>query len=241
MAGPAPSATRAESAYETVKAWILSLEMAPGSGFTELQLAQSLGISKTPVREALTKLERERLVVVIARSRYQVAPIMLKDTRDLFAIRTLLEGEAAFLAAARLTDTSQLQDVEALCRETYAPDDPGSIVTFLEHNTRFHLTVASASGNDRLTDALCGVLDQMERLFRIGLAAVPRPQAMVHEHTDLVKAMVRGDGEAARAAAVAQCRASQEMVVDALLASGALDSVNVWTSSLSVVGSKAGA
>lgn len=207
--------------------------MPPGWIFAEAELAADLQMSKTPVREALLKLEREGLVTVRARTRWQVAPVVLKDIRDLFALRTLLEGEVASLAATRLSHTSQLQELEELCKESYVPEDPSSIATFLAANRRFHLTVAAASGNDRLVAALQGVLEHMDRLFHIGLFLMPRPDDMPHEHGQLVNAIIRGDSDLARKVAVDQCRASQQMVVDAVLTSGALDAINVWPAATS--------
>lgn len=221
--------TRSDFAYMEIKGRILRLEMPPGSGFTEAELASQLQVSKTPVREALAKLQRENLVQLVARSRYCVSPIVLKDIRDLFALRTLLEAEAAYLAAERLTDQDQLQALEEQSRTSYAPDDPDSILAFLADNERFHLTVAAASGNDRLVTVLAGLLEHMHRLFHLGLQLMPRPEDVVHEHTELMKAIVRGDPAQARRIAIEQCRASQEMVVSGLLTSGVFDTMNVWT------------
>ena len=220
--------TRADFAYAEIKARILRLEMPPGSAFTESELAEALNVSKTPVREALTRLRREALVEIGTRTRYRVTPIILKDIRDLFALRTLLEAEAASQAAVRLKDQEQLQVLEDLCRVSYSPDNIESIMAFLEHNTRFHLTVAEASGNARLVSVLAGLLEHMNRLFHLGLSLMPRPELIIHEHTELVNAIVRGDPKAARKIAIEQCRASQQMVIDGLLKGGAFDAMNVW-------------
>ena len=79
--------THTEQAYETIKRRIIQLELPPGSQFTEGQLAAIGGTSKTPVREALVRLQRDGLVDALPRSGYRVAPVTLKDTRDLCEFR----------------------------------------------------------------------------------------------------------------------------------------------------------
>lgn len=151
----------------------------------------------------------------------------LKDARDLLAVRTLLETEAAGLAAARIGDGRQLQALNELCRITYDPRDRSSIARFLEANTKFHATVAEAGGNERLADMLRTILDQLERLFHLGLALTTTSEEMVHEHQDLVRAIMSGNVAEARAVAEAQTRASQLMVLDGLLSSPSLLATNI--------------
>jgi DNA-binding GntR family transcriptional regulator len=211
--------SRTAEAYAKIKRRIVRLDIPPGGFFTEGQLAQELGLSRTPVREALAELRWERLVDVAGRSGWQASPVTLKDTMELGAFRGLLEGEAASLAASRLTDVAHLRALDALCQTSYRPEDPASVDEFLDRNTEFHCTIARAGGNDRLARALEGVLHQMERLFRIGLIYSSRSDEIVHEHMDLLGAILAGDPQTARQVATAQARAAQRMVVDALLSS----------------------
>ncbi len=211
--------SRTRSAYEYIMRRIIRLEIAPGEAFTEAQVAAELGLSKTPVREALAQLRRERLVEIDPRSGCRAAPVTLKDTLELTAFRALLEGEAASLAASRLADVTQLQALERLCQSSYHEQDPASVDEFLERNTEFHCTVARAGGNDRLASALEEALHQLERLFRIGLLYSTRAVEIVHEHEDLLDAIKTGDAERARSVAVAQSRTSQKMILDGLMAS----------------------
>jgi DNA-binding GntR family transcriptional regulator len=211
--------SRANVAYEHIKRRIIRLEILPGGAFTEAQVAAELGLSKTPVREALAQLRRERLVEIDSRSGCRAAPVTLKDTMELTAFRGLLEGEAASLAASRLADIAHLQALEKLCQSSYHEQDPASVDEFLERNTEFHCTVAHAGGNERLADALEEALHQLERLFRIGLLYTSRAIEIVHEHEDLLAAIKAGDADGARAVAISQARASQKMILDGLLSS----------------------
>jgi DNA-binding GntR family transcriptional regulator len=219
--------TLTERAQETIKRKIISLALPPGAPFTEAQLARELGLSKTPVREALARLEQEGLVEILPRSGYRVAPVTLQDARDLLAVRTLLETEAAGLAASRMSVGRELKRLNELCRVSYDARDASSITRFLQANTEFHATVAEAGGNRRLAVMLCDVLDQLERLFHLGIALTSSGEQMVHEHQDVVRAIMAGDVAAARASAEAQTRASAVMVLNGLLSSPSLQATNI--------------
>jgi DNA-binding GntR family transcriptional regulator len=219
--------TLAERAYDAIKQRIIVLDMAPGMPFTEGQLAAEMALSKTPVREALGWLQREGLVELTERSRYRVAPVTLKDVKDLFSLRILLEGEAVALAAGQVGNTTELQTLEELSQIGYDPHDRESIIAFLRANTAFHATVARIGGNRRLAATLEQVLDQSERLFHLGLAFTESSAENVRSHQELIRAIVRGDPGPARDLAVAHTRASQATVIDSLLSSDVLQSTNI--------------
>jgi DNA-binding GntR family transcriptional regulator len=220
-------ATLTDEVYQGLKLRIVQLRMPPGASFTEAELAAELGVSKTPVREALGRLQRQGLVEVVPRLGYRVAPVTLKDTRDLFALRTILEAEAAATAAMRCEESGPLRELERLCQASYRPDDPTSIQEFLRTNTRLHLTVAEIGGNERLVRALREILDQSERLFHLGLALSFRSSEIVHEHSDLVGAIIAGDSARAREISLGQSHSSQKMVMEALLSSQSVLETNV--------------
>lgn len=216
--------TRSHGAYVELKRRILRLEMPPGSYFTEGELVVDLGIGKTPVREALTRLRQEGFVLATARSGYQIAPVTIKEARDLLATRTLLEGTAAKQAADGNRDPDRLHELESLCVTSYVPQDPNSVARFLEANTAFHAGVAELSGNSVLADLLRLVLERLERLFHLGLALASQPEEVVHAHTDLVAAILHGDGDEAQRLAIEQGQMTQVMVLNALLASSEVQS-----------------
>jgi DNA-binding GntR family transcriptional regulator len=219
--------TRSYEVYTEVKRRILDLRMPPGSAFTEGELVADLNVSKTPIREALARLRQENLVDAMARSGYVVTPVTVKDARDLMGLRTLLEGEAASLAATRGTDLENLKELEKLCQASYSPKDRSSVVKFLAANFDFHMAIGRLSGNARLIDALQQVLEQLERIMHLGLTATNRADEIVHEHTDLVNAILSGDADKAREVAVSQGHSSQRMVLEALLASDVVMSTNI--------------
>lgn len=219
--------TLTERAYDAIKRRVVCLDIPPGAVFTESKMAAELNLGKTPVREALMRLQREGLVEVLARSGYRAAPVTLRDVKELMALRVLLECEAASQAAQATKDPHQLRSLDALCRVAYDPHERASISQFLRANTEFHVTIAEAAGNSRLARTLEQLLHELERIFHLGLALTSRTQEIVHEHEDLVAAIMCGDAASARKIALAQCQASQAMVLDALLSSPALLSANI--------------
>ena len=216
-----------DAAYAELRSRIVSLRIPPGGEFTEGGMAADLGLSKTPVREALARLKFEGLVLVDPQVGYRASPVTIEDTRQAFAVRALLEGEAARLAASRALPEGHLRTLDDLCRTSYVPSDPASVDRFLVANTRFHLMIGHASGNRRLERMLGVILPEMERLFRIGLLLSSRADEIVHEHYDLVTAITTCDQEQAYQVAVAQVQASERMVLAALMDSPQVSSLPI--------------
>jgi len=218
------------SAYGSIKRWIISLALAPGASFSESELAAMLSIGKTPIREALLSLQREGLVEAIPRSGYRVRAVTLKEAQDLFAVRSLLEGEAARLAARNRSDSGQLRRLEQLCRKSYDPQDAQSVDRFNQANTDFHKGVARLSGNLVLEDMLGLILDRLERVFNAGLRLQWRSDQIVHEHKDLLDKIMSGDADAAADVAKAQAKASETMVLEVFRSSTSLQHANLLAS-----------
>src|SRR5919198_6233726 len=103
-APPAQSVTLADKAYAELRRRIILVELTPGAPFSETEIAEALGIGKTPVREALARLRLEGLVQVQPRSSYRVADITLQDANDVCEFRAMLEGESARACAEHARD-----------------------------------------------------------------------------------------------------------------------------------------
>jgi DNA-binding GntR family transcriptional regulator len=155
-------------------------------------LSRDLGVSATPVREALLLLERDGLVEIIPRKGTFVSSVDLDGARDLFALRKILEGAAAEQAASRISD-QDLAALEAFCR---APNDSGrpQLTPRLGSNASFHVAVASCSGNRRLAELIRTLLEEMRRIIVAGF--VP------DDHAEILAALRERDGTKARAAMI---------------------------------------
>ncbi len=215
-----------DQAYEDIREDIIACRLAPGAEITEAMLAARLGVGKAPVRTALVRLAQEGLVQAMPRRGYRVAPITLRDVQELFALRLMLEPQAAEAAAGRI-DAERLRHFDAVCRAGYRPGDRDSEQAFLQANCDFHMAIVRASGNRRLIALVQNLMDDMERLLHVGLGVRNRSQEIRHEHASLVDALASGDSAAAARLTAAQIEEARRMVVDALMSSPALLEVPV--------------
>jgi DNA-binding GntR family transcriptional regulator len=193
--------TKSDFAYTTLRARILTGEFAPGQVLNQATLARTIGISTTPLREALRRLKSEGLVELGAHKDARVTDLTPEEARDLLEVRRSLDPLAAALAAERRTTA----DIVAI-REAAAGVEPlrhDSGIDDLVAHRRLHTAVYRASHNDLLIATLDGLWDKADRYRRVGLE-VERSQAerddKAAEHARLVECVIVGD--AAGAAAV---------------------------------------
>ncbi|HEY3735881.1 MAG TPA: GntR family transcriptional regulator [Jatrophihabitans sp.] len=206
-----PAISAADSAREEIERRIIQLELVPGATFTEGDLASSLGMSKTPVREALTLLAIDGLVAVAPRIGYRVTPVTMRDVQDLFDLRTLLEAEAFASAASRRPAKADLPTLDRSAR--------GSVADFLAADTQFHIQLGRGSGNAMLSQLIVRAALHHERLMRLAIQLSPQPEAMKHDHDDLVAALHAGDQASVRSIATSELARTRQLVFEAMVAS----------------------
>lgn len=195
-------------AYVRLKADVLTCRFAPGSMLYEGDLAEELGVSKTPVREALGMLVHEGLVQVRPRRGYVVTPVTLADVKEIYHLRTLLEPAAAELAAHNASP-DQLARLRQLAEGSDEHDYAGRV----RHASRFHVVLADASGSARLADALVGAVEECQRLFFLDLDLTDLADHTGHDHAEVVAALEAGDAAAARAVVSRQVAAARDLVL----------------------------
>ncbi|HEX5590110.1 MAG TPA: GntR family transcriptional regulator [Candidatus Limnocylindrales bacterium] len=208
-----PSA--AARAYAVLKERILECEYPPGMSLNEGRLAESLELSKTPIREALAMLTHEGFVQVLPRQGYRVTDITIVDVQEIFNMRLLLEPAAAAMAAEHAT-AAQLQALRHLAED--GADDLGDDRAFIAQNRAFHVMLAAASGNARLASTLTHLLEEMQRLYLSGLDLRNGVEQQRGEHRDLVAALLKGNHHLAHDIAVRQIESSRERIMESLLA-----------------------
>lgn len=200
--------------YRVLKDRILMCEYPPGMSLNEGRLAESLDVSKTPIREALAMLVHEGFVEVLPRQGYRVTDLTLVDVQEIFNLRLLLEPAAAAMAAEHAT-TAQLQALRTLAEDQ---DDPDDYRAFIAQNREFHVKLAEASGNARLAATLTHLLEEMQRLYLSGLDLRSGIEEQRGEHRDLMAALLKGNHHLAHDIAVRQIESSRERVMESLLA-----------------------
>lgn len=160
------AATAAERAYELLKEEIITTRMKPGAIIEEAVLVNDLGLGRTPVREALKRLEAERLVVVLPRRGMYVAEVTLAELRELEEVRLPLETLSVRLAVQRIT-TAQVAELERLLAElAERPEDDDRVSErSLEMDRRLHELVWRASDNSLLRDECAKLFNLSMRLW----------------------------------------------------------------------------
>jgi DNA-binding GntR family transcriptional regulator len=196
--GDAGFARKSDLAYIRVRELILSGELAPGAVLPQASLAQTIGMSTTPLREALRRLKQEGLVELDAHRDARVRPLDAAEARDLLEMRRNLDPLAASLAAQRRTE-DDLADVQAALDGLEALDAAPSLAQ-LESHHRFHAAIHRASHNALLVDVLDGLWVKTDRYRRHGLESGRSDEerdARATEHRRLFEAVRDGDAETA--------------------------------------------
>ncbi|MFG1396307.1 GntR family transcriptional regulator [Roseixanthobacter pseudopolyaromaticivorans] len=199
-----------DNLYETIRDEILTCRLMPGEEVREQELASRYEVSRQPVREALLRLERERLIIVNPRQGYQVNPISLSDARDLFRFRLALEPACA----AEAIENAQDDVLEAL--DAFRIFD--AKLPFIEYNRAFHCALARASGNIRMSSAACDLIEQADRLVRVSIGSIKGrdPTQLVAEHVAIIEAVQRRDVRTARRLIKTHVVSAEKRVLSAL-------------------------
>ncbi|MBI5968840.1 MAG: GntR family transcriptional regulator [Deltaproteobacteria bacterium] len=181
-------------AYQEMKRIILKRQIPPGGKLNEGELAKTLGISRTPVREAINRLEKEGLVEIFPQRGAFVVQFSEKDVYELFLIRENLEGLAAYLAAAKMNERHQakLNSCVQGFEEPFSEEDTRR---YAREDFKFHQTIVAISEARRLINLISTLHDhiRMFRLTTIGLSG--RMKASLAEHRQILAALEKRDPE----------------------------------------------
>ena len=197
-----------EALRQAIKEGILK----PGERLMEIQLADELGVSRTPIREAIRKLELEGFVVMIPRRGTYVADISLKDVVQVFEIRSALEELAAGLAAERITP-DELEELERILVEINEYIDRDEFDKIVDTDIRFHGVLYRASRNNRLVDILHNLREQMLRFRSISMHYPGRLAATWEEHRRLVESIANHNSVQARKIAKKHMENSEKTLI----------------------------
>jgi len=206
-------ASLADRAYATIKKDIITCVLDPGSQIAQSQLVQRYDFGITPIREALKRLEQEGYVQSVPRFGYIVTPINIKDIEDIYDLRLILEKSSVRLAAQRASD-DQLARLLERANFTYRFKDTESYQKFLEMNNAFHVAIALTSGNRKLADTLADLLNQMTRIFHLGLDLRDSAEEMRHEHLALANAISKRNVDQAEQIVEDQITSSRRRVIE---------------------------
>lgn len=205
---PTPLGT---AVYETLLAQLISLKIAPGSRIAVDALVRELGVSQTPIRAALIRLEAEGLVVNTHNVGYSAAPMPSRDRfEQIYDMRLLIEPHTAMRAAQRMSAASR-EDLANMARAMAAPEEGDAKLAygkFAMQDARFHARIAIESGNLLAAEALDRLYAHMH-LFRLRFHSGVKEDA-IQEHETLMQALLAGDGDAAGRAMTEHIERSRE-------------------------------
>lgn len=189
-----------EIVYEQLKLQILTGKISPGTRMMEVELADEMGVSRTPIREAIRKLEKDGLVVIEPRRGAYASDISVDDMIDTLLVREYLEGLAAALAAKRITE-KEGQELIGITRDYSKAIDAGDTEKIIAYDEAFHQEIIRLSGNKTLIKISETVQEQSLRFRHLYYEDFSRYANMPSEHTRIVDALMSGDADAAREAA----------------------------------------
>jgi DNA-binding GntR family transcriptional regulator len=190
-------------AYEALKEAIRNNVFAPGYQGSEQEIASQLGMSRTPVHEAIIRLQEKGLVRVLPRRGVVVCAISPDDMREIYEVIIALETASAELLAEKPPDERGpiAEELKAMNAEMQAALAADNLPDWAKADARFHQLLVERSGNGRLARMFHTVMDQSHRARMLTLRLRPKPTASVREHRAIVAAVEKGDPDAAREAA----------------------------------------
>lgn len=189
-AGKKSSGLLRDEVYEQLRDALIAGRYVPGDILVESVLAESFGVSRSPVREALHRLAEEGLLKILPRSGYLVTAVSPTDIAENVHLRTLLEGEAARLAATQLDSEGikRLKEIQRL------EEEQGADTVAL--NREFHMVIADSAGSKLMTKMIANLLDQDERMLRLH-PLILNPKAS-RAHWEIIEALEIADPSTAQ-------------------------------------------
>ncbi len=183
--------------FNALRKAIITGEFTPGERLMEISLAKRLGVSRTPVREAIRKLELEGLVIMIPRKGAQVARITEKSLRDVIEVRSVLEEFAAGLACERINDEDK-NEMRHIHRQFIKAVESNDIMKMVDSDERFHDAIFRAAKNDRLLSIIANLREQFFRYRMEYIRDIMDYSILIKEHELLMEAIFLNDKETAR-------------------------------------------
>ena len=177
-----------EVVCETLRDAVRRGVLKPGERLMEIQLAEELGVSRTPVREAIRKLEMEGYVIMMPRRGTYIADLSIRDINEVFEIRTSLESLASGLAAERITE-DELEKLQRLLVQIGTHIKSGDMESIVRTDTEFHDLLYQASRNTRLVGIISNLREQLTRFRTTSMSFPGRLKATLEEHRNIVEAI----------------------------------------------------
>jgi DNA-binding GntR family transcriptional regulator len=211
-----PNTTYQQQAYEFTKAQIMNRGLRAGEYVTDARIAEELNISRTPVREAFHRLEKEGLLLYEARRGWRVHILSLKDIKEIFDIKEVVEGMTA-RKAAECNDETLRAALQSALKEMHQAASSNDIDAWVQADHRFHDTIFAMADNERACRIVWNLNDQWNRV-RVGFVTIrSRVERATDEHQAIMDGILAGDGEEAERQTHAHFRQVREELINLLV------------------------
>jgi len=204
------------AAYRQLRSWILDNEMPAGYQATEQEVASVLGMSRTPTREAMLRLENEGLIELRSRHGMRVLPISTDDMREIYEILTGLEASAAASVAEKGANETEIAELESSVADMDQALDNDDLVSWMAADARFHHLLVDFSGNKRLASVVDIFLTQAARARKLTVKLRPKPTKSNIAHAAVVDAIKNRDSDKAWRVHMQHRKESGEMLIGLL-------------------------
>ncbi|NJD01784.1 MAG: GntR family transcriptional regulator [Ruminiclostridium sp.] len=204
-----------EVIFNTLREAIIVGELKPGERLMEVQLAEKMGVSRTPVREAIRKLELEGLVDMLPRKGAHVADLSVKDIMDVLEVRSTLDGLASMLSAERITD-EELKDLKHVQTQFIGYVEKENLQGSIKKDVEFHDVIYRSSRNDKLIQIANNLREQVQRFRVIYIKDYSSTRELIKEHADILDGIAGKDPELARKFAQKHIINQEEAIIKAI-------------------------
>jgi DNA-binding GntR family transcriptional regulator len=208
--------TLVDEAYAAIKTRILSNDFAPGVQVLERDLSALLGMSRTPVHQALARLEGEQLLELTPRHGMRVLPVSATDMQEIFQLLTSLEATAVQLLARKSPTVADLMPMRKACEAMEQALERDDLHAWAAADEAFHTQLLNQCGNRRIASVCFNFWDQAHRARMITLHLRPKPVSSTTHHGELLDALLRGDEELALRIHTNQRLESGDIIIDLL-------------------------
>lgn len=204
-----------EVIFNTLREAIIVGELKPGERLMEVQLAEKMGVSRTPVREAIRKLELEGLVDMLPRKGAHVADLSVKDIMDVLEVRSTLDGLASRLSAERITD-EELKELKHVQAQFVNYVEKENLQGSIKKDVEFHDVIYRSSRNDKLIQIANNLREQVQRFRVIYIKDYSSTRELIKEHVDILEGITKKDPELAQKYAQKHILNQEETIIKAI-------------------------
>jgi len=201
--------------FNTLREAIIVGELKPGERLMEVQLAEKMGVSRTPVREAIRKLELEGLVEMLPRKGAHVADLSVKDIMNVLEVRATLDGLASSLSAVRITD-EETKELKGVLAQFVNYVEKENLQGSIKKDVEFHDIIYRSSRNDKLIQISNNLREQIQRFRVIYIKDYGSSRELIREHADIYEAIISKNPEAAMNFANKHIMNQEETIIRAI-------------------------